>query len=165
MSRIDVEFIPGTDIDEVLPKVKDKVDEAQQDLPSDLTEDPSVYEVNFSEMPIVIFALSGTCGPRCLKRIADDLKDDIEAVTGVLEVTVTGGREREIRVELDADKLAYYHIPITKLEQVVSSENQNISGGAITLGDGRYQLRVPGEFENPEEILTLIIATHEGQPV
>jgi multidrug efflux pump subunit AcrB len=51
------------------------------------------------------------------------------------------------------------------LEQVVSSENQNISGGAITLGDGRYQLRVPGEFENPEEILMLIIATHEGQPV
>jgi multidrug efflux pump len=165
ISQIDVEFIPGTDIDEVLPKVKDKVDEAKPDLPSDLTEDPSVYEVNFSEMPIVTFAISGTCGPRCLKRIADDLKDDIEAVPGVLEVVVTGGRDREIRVELDADKLAYYHIPITKLQQVVSSENQNTSGGAITLGDGRYQLRVPGEFKNPEEILMLIVATHEGRPV
>ena len=165
VSQIDVEFIPGTDIDVVLPKVKDKVDEAKPDLPSDLEDEPSVYEVNFSELPIVTFSLSGTCGPRCLKKIADDLKDDIEAIPGVLEAVVTGGREREIRIEVDADKLAYYHIPITNLQQAVSSENQNTSGGAITLGDGRYQLRVPGEFETPEEILTLVVATHQGQPV
>jgi multidrug efflux pump len=165
MSQIDVEFIPGTDIDLVLPKVKDKVDEAKPDLPSDLEDEPSVYEVNFSELPIVTFSLYGTCGPRCLKKIADDLKDDIEAIPGVLEAEVTGGREREIRVEVDADKLAYYHIPITNLQQTVSSENQNTSGGAITLGDGRYQLRVPGEFETPEQILTLVVATHQGRPV
>lgn len=164
-SQIDIEFIPGTDIDKVLPKVKDKVDEAQADLPSDLENDPSVYEVNFSEMPIVTYALSGTCGPRCLKKIADDLQDDIEAVPGVLEADVTGGREREIRVEVDPDKLAYYHIPITNLQQAVSSENQNTSGGAITLGDGRYQLRMPGEFDTPEEIMTLVVATHQGKPV
>jgi multidrug efflux pump len=165
LSQIDVEFIPGTDIDEVLPKVKDKVDEAQSDLPSDLDSDPSVSEVNFSELPITVFSLSGTCGPRCLKKIADDLKDDIEAVAGVLEAEVTGGLEREIRVEVDADKLAYYNIPITSLQQSVVSENQNTSGGAITLGDGRYQLRVPGEFETPEEILGLVVATHGGLPV
>ncbi len=164
-SQIDVEFIPGTEIDEVLAKVKDKVDEAKQDLPTDLENDPSVSEVNFSEMPITVYSLSGNCGPRCLKKIADDLKDDIEAVPGVLEVVVTGGRDREIRVEVDADKLAYYRIPITALQQVVASENQNTSGGAITLGQGRYQLRVPGEFETPEEILGLIVATHNGRPI
>ncbi len=165
LSRIDVEFIPGTDIDDVLPKVKDKVDEAKPDLPTDLEEDPSVFEVNFSELPIVTFSLAGTCGPRQLKTIADDLKDDIEAIPGVLEAEVTGGREREIRVEVDPDKLTYYHIPITNLRQVVATENQNTSGGAITLGQGRYQLRVPGEFENPDEILGLVVATHENKPV
>ncbi len=165
VSQIDIEFIPGTDIDDVLPRVKDKVDEAQKDLPSDLESDPLVFEVNFSEMPIVVFSLSGNCGPRCLKKIADDLKDDIEAVPGVLEAEVTGGQEREIRIEVDPDKLAYYRIPITAFQQVVPSENQNTSGGAITLGQGRYQLRVPGEFETPEEILGLVVATHEGQPI
>jgi multidrug efflux pump len=164
-SQIDVEFIPGTDIDEVLPKVKDKVDEAKQDLPTDLENEPSVYEVNFSEIPIVVYSLSGNCGPRCLKKIADDLKDDIEAIPGVLEVVVSGGRDREIRVEVDPDKLAYYRIPITALQQTVASENQNTSGGAITLGQGRYQLRVPGEFKTPEEILGLIVATHNGRPI
>ena len=165
VSQIDVEFIPGTDIDDVLSKVKDKVDEAKPDLPSDLENDPAVYEVNFSELPIIVFSLSGTCGPRRLKQIADDLKDDIEAIAGVLEADVTGGLEREIRVEIDPDKLAYYRIPISMLQQVVASENQNTSGGAITLGDGRYQLRVPGEFETPEEILQLVVATHQGYPI
>ena len=165
LSQINIEFLPGTDIDEVLTKVKDKVDEAKNDLPSDLENDPSVFEVNISEMPIVVYSLAGTSGPRVLKEIADDLKDDIEAVPGVLEVDVTGGQEREIRIEVDPDKLAYYRIPITSLQQAVVSENQNTSGGAITLGDGRYQLKVPGEFETPEEILSLVVATHSGNPI
>ncbi|MCK5348799.1 MAG: efflux RND transporter permease subunit, partial [Desulfobacula sp.] len=79
LSQINIEFLSSTDIDEVLNKVKDKVDEAKNDLPSDLENDPSVFEVNISEMPIVIYSLAGTCGPRRLKKIADDLKDDIEA--------------------------------------------------------------------------------------
>ena len=165
LSQINIEFLPGTDINEVLTKVKDKVDEAKNDLPSDLENDPLIFEVNISEMPIVIYSLAGTCGPRRLKEIADDLKDDIEAVPGVLEAEVTGGQEREIRIEVDPDKLAYYRIPITSLEQTVVSENQNTSGGAITLGDGRYQLKVPGEFETPEEILSLVVATHNGNPI
>jgi multidrug efflux pump subunit AcrB len=165
LSQINIEFIPGTDIDEVLSKVKDKVDEAKADLPSDLQDDPMVFEVNISELPIVTFALSGTCGPRELKRIADDLKDDIEAIPGVLEAEVSGGQEREIRIEVDADKLAYYQISITALQSVVASENQNTSGGAITLGDGRFQLRVPGEFKSPEEILGLVVSTHHGHPI
>ncbi|WP_022666300.1 efflux RND transporter permease subunit [Desulfospira joergensenii] len=165
LSQINIEFLPGTDIDEVLTKVKDKVDEAKNDLPTDLENDPSVYEVNISEMPIVIYSLAGDCGPRMLKKIADDLKDDIEGVPGVLEADVTGGQDREIRVEVDPDKLAYYRIPITSLQAAVTSENQNTSGGAITLGHGRYQLKVPGEFKTPEEILTIVVATHQGRPV
>ncbi len=156
-SRINIEFIPKTDIDEVLQKVKDKVDEAMGDLPGDLENDPSVFEVNFSEMPIVVFSLSGTCGINCLKEIADDLEEDIESVPGVLEADVTGGLEREIRIEVEPDKLAYYRIPINALQSVVASENQNTSGGSITLGDGRYQLRVPGEFKTPEDLFGLVV--------
>ncbi len=157
--------MPGTDINEVLSRVKDKVDEARNDLPTDLEDEPMVYEVNFSDMPIVVYSLAGDIGPALLKKTADDLKDDIEAIPGVLEVEVTGGQDREIRVEVDIDKLAYYRIPITRLEQSVAAENQNISGGAITLGHGRYQLKVPGEFDTPEEILTLVVATHNGHPI
>jgi len=165
LSSINIEFITGTDIDDALQKVRDRVDEAKNELPADLEEDPSIFEVNFSELPIVVFSLSGTCGIGCLKEIADDLKDDIEAIQGVLEAEVTGGVEREIRVEAFPEKLAYYNIPIFALQDAVTKENRNTSGGAIRLGDGRFQLRVPGEFEQPDEIYHLVVGTHQSQPV
>ena len=165
LSSINVEFVTGTDIDKAIQDVKDKVDEAKGQLPSDLEEDPSVFEVNFSEMPIVIYSLSGTCGLPCLKDIADDLKDDIEGVAGVLEVEVTGGLEREIRIEVFTEKLAYYGLSIGSLQAAVKSENTNTSGGNINLGDGRFQLQVPGEFKTPEEIYGLVLTVHDGEPV
>ncbi|MDY6903230.1 MAG: efflux RND transporter permease subunit [Thermodesulfobacteriota bacterium] len=165
MSYISIEFLPGTDIDDVLQKVKNKVDEAQGDLPTDLENDPSVYEVNFSDMPIVVYSIAGAHSMRTLKKIADDLEDEIETITGVLEVEVTGTREREIRIEVDPDKLAYYRIPITAFQSVVPSENTNTTGGNVSLGDGRFQLRVPGEFETPEEVYGLVISTHNGRPI
>ncbi|MCP3892784.1 MAG: efflux RND transporter permease subunit [Desulfobulbaceae bacterium] len=165
LSSINVEFVTGTDIDQAVQDVKDKVDEAKGSLPNDLEDDPSVFEVNFSEMPIVVYSLSGTCGLPCLKELADDLKDDIEGVTGVLEVDVTGGLEREIRVEVFPEKLAYYGLSIGSFQTTVKSENTNTSGGNIRLGKGRFQLRVPGEFKTPEEIYGLVLAIHNGEPV
>ncbi|MGW8194628.1 MAG: efflux RND transporter permease subunit [Desulforhopalus sp.] len=165
LSSINVEFVTGTDIDQAIQDVKDKVDEAKGSLPSDLEDDPSVFEVNFSEMPIVVYSLSGTCGLPCLKDIADDLKDEIEGITGVLEVEVTGGLEREIRVEVFPEKLAYYGLDIGAFQAAVKSENTNTSGGNIRLGKGRFQLRVPGEFKTPEEIYGLVLTTHNGEPV
>lgn len=165
LSSINVEFITGTDIDTAVQDVKDKVDEATGDLPTDLEDDPVVFEVNISEMPIAVFSLSGTCGLPCLKDIADDLKDEIEAVKGVLEVEVTGGLEREIRVEVFSEKLAHYGLSISDFQSKVRSENQNTSGGAIQLGHGRFQLRVPGEFSTPEEIYGLVLGLHNGKPV
>ncbi len=165
LSSINIEFVTGTDIDKALQDVKDKVDEAKSELPTDLEDDPSVFEVNFSELPIVVFSMSGTCGLATLKKIADDLKDDIEAITGVLEAEVTGGLEREIRVEVFPEKLAYYGMSIPTFQQILYSENQNTSGGAIRLGQGRFQLRVPGEFSTPAEIYGLVMGTHNGQPI
>jgi len=165
LSSINIEFITGTDIDQALQDVKDKVDEAKGELPADLENDPAVFEVNLSEMPIAVYSLSGTCGLPCLKDIAEDLKDDIEAVAGVLEAEVTGGLEREIRVEVIPDKLAFYGMSISSFQEKLYSENQNTSGGAIRMGDGRFQLQVPGEFKSPGEIYSLVLGTHNGQPV
>jgi multidrug efflux pump len=165
MSSIIIEFVAGTDIEEVLSKTKDKVDLAKPELPADLEEDPEVFEINISELPIVVLSLSGTAGLVRLKEIAEDLQDDIESIPGVLEAEVTGGLEREIRVEPDPHKLAYYGLSIVSLQSVIAKENQNVSGGAIRMGDGRFQLRVPGEFKSPDEIYGLIVRLHEGQPV
>lgn len=165
MSSIFIEFMSDVDIDDALRKTKDKVDLARTDLPADLENDPNVMEINFSEQPIVVLSLSGTCGLVRLKEIAENLEDEIESIPGVLEVDVSGGLEREIRVEPDPGKLAYYGLSILGLQQVISRENQNVSGGSIHMGDGRFQLRVPGEFQSPEEIYGLVVGLHGGRPV
>lgn len=165
LSSITIEFTAGTDIDDVLPKTKDKVDLARSDLPSDLENDPMVMELSSSEWPILVLSLSGDIGPVRLKEIADDLEENLESIPGVLGVDVTGGLEREIRVEPYADKLAYYGLSILSLQKIISSENRNVSGGTISMGDGRFQLRVPGEFRTPEEIYGLVVGLHQGRPV
>ncbi|MDB9823428.1 efflux RND transporter permease subunit [Deltaproteobacteria bacterium] len=165
MSSIVIEFVAGTDIDDVLTKTKDKIDLAKPNLPSDLEDDPEISEINVSEMPILVLSLSGTVGQARLKEIAEDLEEDIESIAGVLEAEVTGGLEREIRVEPFPDKLAYYGLSLVGLQKVIAEENLNVSGGGIRMGDGRFQLRVPGEFETPEDIYGLIVGIHEGGPV
>ncbi|MCK5230038.1 MAG: efflux RND transporter permease subunit, partial [Desulfobulbaceae bacterium] len=165
VSSISIEFTTGTDIDDALQKVKDKVDEANSDLPSDLEDDPVVYEVNLSEMPIVVFSLSGTVDHARLKQIADDLADEIETVTGVLEVEVTGGREREIRVEFMPEKLAYFGLSPQEVENTLRQENKNVSGGAMRMADGRFKLRTPGELKTPDDFFHLLVGSREGHPI
>ncbi|MBW2368076.1 MAG: efflux RND transporter permease subunit [Deltaproteobacteria bacterium] len=165
MSSIVIEFTAGTDIDEVLSKTKDKVDLAKPELPGDLEDDPEVFEINLSEMPILVMSLSGDLDLIRLKELAEDLEEDIEAIPGVLEAEVTGGLEREIRIEPFPEKLAYYGLSILRLQTIVAQENQNVSGGAIRMADGRFQLRVPGEFKTPDEILGLVVGLHEGRPI
>jgi len=164
-SSIVIEFVTGTDIDEVLTRTKDRVDLARGELPNDLEDPPEVTEINISELPILVLSLSGDCGLVRLKEIAEDLEDEIETIPGVLEAIVTGGLEREIRVEPISDKLAYYGLSIVQLRNVIAAENKNVSGGSIRMGDGRFKLRVPGEFRSPDEIYGLVVGTHQGRPV
>ncbi len=148
-SSINVEFVTGTDIDKALQDVKDKVDEAKSDLPGDLEDDPSVFEINISEMPIVVYSLSGTCGLPCLKKIADDLKDEIEGVHG----RARGRRHRWPRTGDQGGGLP------GKTRLLRSQHRFLAKGGAerepqylrrqYPLGNGRFQLRVPGEFKTP----------------
>ena len=166
MSSIDIEFIPGTEIDDVLQKVKDKVDEAKRELPTDLEDDPMVFEVNLSELPIVVYSLSGTCGMVALKEIADDLEEDIESIAGVLEVDITGGQEREILIEVDPDKLAYYRIPITAFQagggrgEHQYFRRRHYPGGRAVSGAGARRI-----YHALKEIYGLVVTSFDGRPV
>lgn len=163
-SRIVVEFEPTIDIDVALQKVRDKVDQAGGDIPSE-ADDPLVTEVNVSQFPVLIINVAGDVGLVRLKEIADDMQDEIETVNGVIEANVLGGREREIRIEIDPDRLAAYNIPIGDLITLVATENVNVSAGSIDTPDAKFTVRVPGEFVDPREIQTLVVTTVDGKPI
>lgn len=162
---VDIEFIAGEDIDLAKQKVKDKVDLAGPDLPDDLDE-PVVQAFNVSsDVPIFRFALSGDTDLLRLKHLAERLKEEIEMVRGVRQATVAGAREREIRVELDADRLAAYGIPVTMVMRRISGENSTISAGNIELEGNKFQVRVPGEYDLVPEISKILLTRVNNTPV
>ncbi|NOQ50832.1 MAG: MMPL family transporter [Desulfuromonadaceae bacterium] len=164
-SMITIEFVPDVDIDNALQWVRDKVDQAKGDLPKDLEDDPSILEINLSEFPILMVAISGQTDETVLKKIGEEIEDRIEQISGVLDVVITGGREREILVEFDPDRLYAYRISLSEVVRAIQRENVNIPGGSIDIGQGKYLLRIPGEFTDPAEIDNLVLTERDGRVV
>ena len=162
-SMITIEFIPDVDIDNALQWVRDKVDQAKGDLPKDLENDPSILEINISEFPVLMVSVSGPVDETVLKKVGEELEDRIEQINGVLDVVLTGGREREIRVEFDPDRLFAYRISLSEVIRAIQQENVNIPGGSIDIGQGKYLLRIPGEFSSPEQIDNLVLTERDGR--
>ena len=164
-SMITIEFVPDVDIDDAMQWVRDKVDQAKGDLPKDLENDPSILEINLAEFPVLMVAVSGDVEEAMLKGVAEELEERIEEIQGVLDVVLTGGREHEIRVEFDPERLAAYRVSFNEIVSAVARENVNIPGGSIDIGQGKYLLRIPGEFSDPAEIDRVVMVVRNGKPI
>jgi multidrug efflux pump len=164
MSIIIVEFMPDVKIDDAMQYVRDKVELARKDLP-DEAEEPVLTEINIAEFPIMMVNISGEVSPVILKEIADRMEDVIEGIPGVLNCEVLGALEREIRIEIDQDKVAAYSLTIPEILTLIPSENVNISAGGLESPGTKFNVRVPAEFVEPEEVDALVIAHRNGRPI
>ncbi|MBN2034428.1 MAG: efflux RND transporter permease subunit [Deltaproteobacteria bacterium] len=165
ISTVAVKFLPSVEIDDALQKVRDKVDQAKQDLPADLPDDPVIQEVNFSDIPVIRVVLSGPFSLRRLQNFAEDFEDHIESIPGVLDARLTGGLEREIHVEFDLDRVGAYNVPFSSLINAVTKSNVNMPGGSMDIGEGKYLVRIPEDFKHPSEIFSIVAFVRDGKPV
>jgi hypothetical protein len=132
-SSVVAEFDTGMNMDEALQKVREKVDLAKPKLPAD-AEDPVLMEFNLSEFPIMQVNISGEYSLVQLKDVAEDLKDRLEQIPSILEVRLSGGLEREVKVDVDLRKLQFYGSPSATWSNAIRAENVTIPGGAIDVG-------------------------------
>jgi multidrug efflux pump subunit AcrB len=163
-SSVVIEFNPNIEIDDALQKVRDKVSVAKTTMPNDI-EEPVISEINFSELPILYINLSGNFGLAKLKDIGDNLADKIEGIHGILSVDVNGGLEREVKVNTDANRMKYYNVSFNDIIFAIQNENQNIPGGGIDVGSSKYNVKVPGELDDPYLISNLVIKKEQGKPI
>jgi len=164
-STIIVEFDPKTSVGDALSKVKDAVDRAKPELPSDLPADPNVFELNFSEFPIFNINLSGNFRLEELKRYAEYLEDEIEKLSEISKVEIRGIDEREVKVKVDPYELEARMLSFTDLENAIKAENVTLSGGNI-LDDGiRRNIRVVGEFSDPRQLEDIVVKHEKGNIV
>ncbi|MGB3183971.1 MAG: efflux RND transporter permease subunit [Cyclobacteriaceae bacterium] len=156
-STIIVEFNPETDVDDALIKVKDAVDRAKPELPNDLMDDPNVFEMNFSEMPILNINLSGNYSIETLNDYAEYLEEEIEKLTEISKVEVRGVDEKEVQILADPYAMESRMVSFSDIENAVSAENVTMSGGNILTDGVRRTLRVIGEFTDPSQLEEIVV--------
>ena len=162
-SAIIVEFNTGIEIKDAKQKVKDAVDKTKKDLPTDPSFiDPSVMEIDLSEIPIQYINLSGDIPLDRLKKYADDMQDRIESLKEITRVEIGGALTREIQVDLDMYKMKAASLTFRDVEQAVSLNNMTVSGGNIDLQQMSRSIRVVGEVTDIDQIRNIILSTGSG---
>ena len=163
-SSVFAEFETSTNMDEALQKVREKVDLARSEIPSD-AEDPSIFELSMSDVPVMQVNIAGGYGLVRLKEIGEDLQERIEAIPAVLRVELRGGLEREVTVDVNLSKLQYYNVSFDDVLSAIRQENVNIPGGTIDVNGVKYLVRVDGEFDDPALVGDLVVETVAGRPI
>ena len=160
-SIIVAEFELDNPTAEVLQEVKDAVDRAKADLPSDLPVDPSISELNFSDMPVMNVNLSGDYSQNKLKEFAELLQDKFEALPEVSAADISGLTEEEVEISINRVKMESLEISLNDVENAIKGENITMSGGDIKSIEGfditRRNVRIDGEFDDYRDILNVII--------
>jgi multidrug efflux pump subunit AcrB len=164
-SSIVVEFTPGVELAKAIQDVKDAVDKAKSELPTDLDQDPDVVEVNTSDFPIMNVNISGPYSEQELKRYGEYLEDAIEKLPEISKADLAGTVEREIQINVDPYKMESMGVSFGDISGAIQSENLTASGGSIKNGDFERTLRVDGEFTSPKDLQEIIVKTDQQKIV
>ena len=164
-SNIIVEFNTDLDVGECKQKVKDGVDKAKGDLPSDLLDDPTITEFDISEIPIMNINIAGDFSLDQLKDYADEVQDRVEELREITRVDMIGALEKEVQVDVDKYKLAAAKLTFRDIENALAFENATISAGNVDIGGMTRSVSIRGDFKNVEEIKNVIVASQSGAMV
>ncbi len=162
-SQVMIEFTWGTEMAEASNDVRDKLEFAKGYLP-DEAESPQIFKFDPAMLPILNLVITGNRTPEELREIAEKIvQPRLEQVEGVAMASVSGGRERVIRVEIPHDRLAAYDLTLNQIANMMRGQNVQISAGSITEGTKTYLVRTSGEYQNIEQIKNTVIA-YKGAP-
>jgi multidrug efflux pump subunit AcrB len=164
-SSILVEFETSVRIEDAKQKIKDAVDKAKTDLPTDLTTQPDVIEVAFSDFPIMYVNVSGNYDGPKLKDYAKKMQDKFEELSEVSRAEIVGAPEREIQVNVDKARMEAAGISFNDIANSIANENRDISAGNIKIGEMQPTIQVKGQFKTAYDMNDLVIKSIFGAPV
>ena len=157
--NIILEFDAGFNSEKALNDVRVKVDNVKNKLP-DETKEPRVSEVNLSRFPVLTVAISGKIEPRLLIEISKRISDKIEGLSEVLEVKTIGEREREIEVLVNPITVKAYGLTTNDVIESLKRENILIPAGTLSNQTGSFNIRIPGLFEDRQDLLNIPIQSN-----
>jgi len=167
-STIDVKFNFDMTPSEALRKVKDAVDKVKSgsEFPKDLPAEPSVTELNFSEMmPVMNVNLSGDYALLTLKKYAEYLEDEIEDLQQISKVDIRGASDFEVEIEVNHLRAEAMLVSFNDIAGALSAENLTISGGDLLVDGVLRNIQVRGDFRTMEDIESVIVKAENNSPV
>ncbi|MFD2572649.1 efflux RND transporter permease subunit [Spirosoma soli] len=165
-SVVIVQFKAGTDIDLAMQDAQREINKMESDLPDD-AETPSLAKISPSDQPIMqLLATSSLPNEVFYQQMEDRYLPQLQQIAGVAEITMVGGDKREIRVNVDDDKLNYYGLSLLQVTQAINQANLDFPTGKVKNTTENMTLRLAGKFTSLDDIRKLVIVTPtNGSPI
>ncbi|MDD3627129.1 MAG: efflux RND transporter permease subunit [bacterium] len=157
VSSVTLEFEWGTDLTEASNDIRDKLDMLSMVLPEDV-ESPILFKFDMSQMPVIFLGFTAPEGyPNFYETVEEKIKKPLERTPGVGLVAMRGGQEKQVRIDVDYEKLKIYNLTLDMIINSLGAANLSMPGGTVEYGQKELLVRVPGEFETIDEIRELVL--------
>jgi HAE1 family hydrophobic/amphiphilic exporter-1 len=164
-SRVRVSFVWGTQIDTAAIDVQGKLEDEINELPEDVVR-PSIRKFDIASFPVVILGVSSRLDPvELTELIENQIGYSFARIPGVAQVDVFGGFNREVRIELDPDRIKAVGLPLDGVLDAIRDANLDLPAGKIEQGRYEVTLRAPAEFISLAQIRNTVIEQHDGAAI
>ncbi len=164
-SSVQVRFVWGTNIDTAALDVQGKLEDEINELPEDVVR-PRIRKFDIASFPVVLLGISSNLDPVELTQLIEDqIRYRFARIPGVAQVDVWGGFEREVRIELEPDRVRALGLPMDLILQSIRDANLDLPAGKIEVGRYEVTLRAPAEFTDLDQIRNTVILTRDGAAV
>ena len=164
-SNIRVTFAWGTNLDAAAIEVQTKIEDEINELPQDINR-PRVSKFDIGSFPVVLLGISSDLDPvEMTDMINHEIRYRFSRVPGVAQVDLWGGFDREIRIDLDPDRLRALQVPVDRVLTALRNANLDLPSGSIATGRYEINLRTPAQYRSLEEIRDTMVQADDGAVV
>ncbi|WP_432205082.1 efflux RND transporter permease subunit [Cetobacterium somerae] len=160
-SKINVKFKYGTDVETKITLIQNEINQIKNKLPNDI-EEPTVREQSMGSAPAAVLTIAGGDSMEVRSYAENNLKPLLQRIQGVSQIIIHGGREQEVLVEVDPEKLENYNLGILEVSNLISKASTTIPGGQVKEGEKEFYIKVQGELKTPKEIENIILKNNNG---
>ncbi len=165
ISQVFVQFVLEKDVNVAAQEVENRVQTVIPDLP-DTAEQPTVQKLDTDAAPVLRIVVSAPTNLRDVTEVAkNQIKERIESINGVGQVSIVGGRERQINVWVDPDKMRSYNVTAAEISNALATQNVEFPSGRIDGGQTETSVRTVGKIKKPEEFGNIVVTTRGNYQV
>ncbi len=165
MSKVIIEFKADVDINQAMQDAQQKIDGIAADLPGD-AETPEISKFSVDEAPIMKMSVSANTDSRELFEIVEQrIKPLLSKLSGVANVGMVGGEERQIRVNIDRRKIESFGLDAQQVLTAIESSNLDFPAGSLKDQSNETTIRLAGKFQNTKDIDDVVVTHRDGRAI